>query len=263
MGRKQHSSSRRLLSPAESSQGSTPSQVAANHAKRKASSRALDLEAAAAHALEAVNACYREIDGYTIARVERAAQRATGVVVDGVQYGEVKPSSFATVLAWMAPCADENFVDVGSGTGRAVMTAAALYPLGKAVGIEIQPRLHEAALHACSRMDWTAAATNQNKIEFKCADGLGDGAIWPDTADLVFCTTTCFTEDMLQAFTSLACRLRPGTRIATTTRGLNKRGFELLQSGLLPYAKGALTFFVYRRVESGRVSKRKHEEREE
>jgi len=58
--------------------------------------------AASNNALAAVVACYSCIDGYAIARQERAAQRAAGLIVDGVQYGEVKPSSFAQVLAWLA-----------------------------------------------------------------------------------------------------------------------------------------------------------------
>lgn len=203
---------------------------------------------ASTQALAAVDACYSCIDGYAIARQERAAQRAAGIVVDGIQYGEVKPSSFAQVLAWLAPEPEDVFVDVGSGTGRAVLTSAALYPLGGAIGIEIQPNLHTAAMIAHTKLDWSAAATGAERVQFCLEDGLASGATWPASATLVFCTTTCFTDEMLATFTRLAARLRQGARVAITTRGFKGAPFELLQSGLLPYAKGALTFHIYRRI---------------
>ena len=76
------------------------------------------------------------------------SQRAAGVFRDGIQYGEVSAASFARCLEWVTPVAGEVFYDLGSGTGKAVLTAAALHPLAATCGIEIQPRLHEAALAA-------------------------------------------------------------------------------------------------------------------
>jgi precorrin-6B methylase 2 len=170
------------------------------------------------------------------------------VVLDGIQYGEVKPSSFVQVLAWLAPEPGDVFVDIGSGTGRAVLTAAALYSLGGAIGIEIQPELHTAATRAHAKLDWSAAATGQERVRFCLEDGLATEVTWPASASLIFCTTTCFTDEMLASFTRLASRLRPGARVAITTRGFKGAPFELMHSGLLPYAKGALTFHVYRRI---------------
>ena len=102
--------------------------------------------------IEAVEAAYSEVDGYDIARVEKKRQRDAGIYVEGIQYGEIKPSSFARVLSWMEPKKGERFYDLGSGTGKAVLTAAALYPLGAATGIEIQSTLHSAALAARTRL---------------------------------------------------------------------------------------------------------------
>jgi len=148
----------------------------------------------------------------------------------------------------MRPRKKDLFVDLGSGTGRAVLTAAALYKLGGALGIEIQPRLHLAATQAAARIDWGAVKTKKKKVEFRCEDGLGEKESWSNCADLVFCTTTCFTDEMLELFTARAAGLKKGARLCITTRGLKSKQFELVRSGVLPYAKGALTFYVYRRV---------------
>ena len=70
---------------------------------------------------------YAAVDGYALAREEKAAQRAAGIFRDGIQYGEVSTASFARCLEWVQPIAGEIFFDLGSGTGKAVLTAAALH----------------------------------------------------------------------------------------------------------------------------------------
>ena len=84
-------------------------------------------------------AAYAAVDGYTLAREEKAAQRAAGVFRDGIQYGEVSAASFARCLEWVKPMAGEIFFDLGSGTGKAVLTAAALHPLAAATHVETEP----------------------------------------------------------------------------------------------------------------------------
>ena len=52
-------------------------------------------------------AAYAAVDGYALAREEKAAQRAAGVFRDGIQYGEVSAASFARCLEWVTPAAGE------------------------------------------------------------------------------------------------------------------------------------------------------------
>jgi len=197
-------------------------------------------------ALTAVGSAFSEIDGYAIARAERERQRAEGTFVGGLQYGEVLPLSFASVLDWMQPEPGEHFYDLGSGTGVAVLTASALFNLGSAVGIEIQHGLHAAALQARDSLARAAPRnvlrTPSDRVRFECGDALA--AHWQD-ADLVFCSTTCFTPEMLETFVGGVRQLRPGARIAVTTRALELGGLRLVQRGKLPYGKGTLLFFVY------------------
>lgn len=56
------------------------------------------------------------------------------------------PSFLAALLRAAAPQDGEIFVDLGSGVGKAVFAAGALYPrLKKAVGVEYLPGLHQKA----------------------------------------------------------------------------------------------------------------------
>lgn len=101
----------------------------------------------------------------------------------------------------MKPRPGECFYDLGSGTGKAVLTAAALYPLGAAKGIEIQPSLHDAALRtkakleSCATQARIALRTPMAAVQFECGDAL-EGS-WVEDADLVFCTTTCLSSSQV------------------------------------------------------------------
>ena len=53
-----------------------------------------------------------------------------------------------SVLEAVQPKLGEKFVDIGSGTGKAVLLAAALHPLRSCVGIEIVEPLHAVAVRA-------------------------------------------------------------------------------------------------------------------
>ena len=194
--------------------------------------------------LDAVRLAYESIDGYTIAREEKHAQRKAGVFLEGVQYGEVDPASFAVALQWASPSAGERFFDLGSGTGKAVLTAAALHDFRSASGFEILRPLHDAALraHAACSGSLRCAA-----VRLVCADGFSAEPPWHE-ADVVFCTTTCFTDEMVERLEAGAAKLRRGARLIVTTRELSAAaGCTLLRRGKLSYGKGTLLFLVYQK----------------
>ena len=190
-------------------------------------------------------------DGYALSREAKRKQRENSVFLDGIQYGEVSISSFAAALAWVRPQPGETFVDVGSGVGKAVLAAALLHPLEAAIGIEILDDLHDAAeraLAAARRPRAPCGPLAARRVELRRADALAPPVAWADDADVVFCTTTCFTPEMRAAFVRGAERLRVGARVIVTTAPLESARFRLLRSERLPYGKGSLLFFAYERV---------------
>ena len=46
------------------------------------------------------------------------------------------------------PATPPHFVDIGSGTGKAVLAAALAHTLVSAVGVELVPQLHKTAVRA-------------------------------------------------------------------------------------------------------------------
>jgi len=201
---------------------------------------------ASAAALTALAGAYGAIDAYAIARDAKRQQRESGVFIDGIQYGEVDPAAFAAALSWCAPRADETFVDLGSGSGKAVLTAAALHSLASATGVEIMRPLHEAAMRAHEAMlaaDVGALLTTC--VRFECGDALEHP--WTE-CDLVFVSLTCFTDEMVERVAADAHRLRPGSRLLCTSRALETSALRLLRREPIKYGRGTLTFLAYERV---------------
>lgn len=189
-----------------------------------------------------VDAAYAAVDGYEIARAEKKRQRDTGVILDGIQYGEIATAAFAEALGWCAPQAGEKFVDLGSGTGKAVLSAAAAYAFSSATGVEILQPLHEAAMAARARCN----ELKTEDVRFVCADAIKFP--WTDH-DVVFVSLTCFTDDMVASIAADAKQLAKGSRMLVTSRALECPGaLRLLKRGQLPYGKGRMTFLAYERI---------------
>ena len=151
------------------------------------------------------------------------------------------------------------FVDIGSGTGKAVLAAALAMPLSAAVGVELVPKLHECATEAHCRLvlalreqpdsalQATLDATGMlgsgrrelvdwvgGNIHLRCGDSFrGDkagslpGWVRDVTAKsrpqpLVWLYAPCavFTAEMMASLSLWAQKLRPGSIVITTTQKL-------------------------------------------
>ena len=92
-------------------------------------------------------------------------------------YGELDLEFFEELLALVRPRADEIFIDIGSGCGRLVCSAALQHEWRRAIGIEVVRGLHEEAIAMHLRV--ARAATEHGvpmrPCEFLCE--LGETAV--------------------------------------------------------------------------------------
>jgi hypothetical protein len=80
---------------------------------------------------------YREctINGYAIAKKGRAElESQKGTKISSLTYGEISIPSFITLIRALTVVGGGDFVDIGSGTGKAVLAAALCLPLKRATG---------------------------------------------------------------------------------------------------------------------------------
>eukprot|EP00968_Pinguiococcus_pyrenoidosus_P013217 scaffold1197_cov228-Pinguiococcus_pyrenoidosus.AAC.3 len=174
-------------------------------------------------------------------------------------YGEIDFFSFATLLEKAQPAPGETFVDLGSGTGKAVVAAALLYghKFSRCAGIEIVPSLYEASLIATARYEEEdrkiAAFYAEERAELRwyCGDILDEnqvdeqaGLSWTADGDVVFVNATCFPTELMDKVTAQAETLKQGARVITLTKALNSSEFELLERKQYAMSWGPATAFI-------------------
>ena len=159
-------------------------------------------------------------------------------VDSSLTYGEYDLGHFAALVDRALDGKGQHgrtFVDVGSGCGRLVFAAAALWPaLACVAGVERIEEMHEMALAACERVTLPEPPTRRF-FHGDVAHLLGAGGALAD-ADVLFAysSTWAGVGDVLTDF-SATCGtlLRVGARVVTTDKRLvDDEGwsFELLEA---------------------------------
>lgn len=132
--------------------------------------------------------------GFDAPQDDRAEVDATAGKGAGV-YGELTLDAFARLLHWLAPTPDDQLIDLGSGPGTLPLLAAATTAVGRAVGVELSPFRHAAALAArdalTAHLPLAAARVELRHDDLRHTD-LHD-------ATLIYVGSTCFPDALLAA----------------------------------------------------------------
>lgn len=198
-----------------------------------------------------LNECFAHIDGFSVSREAKRKQREAGIFKDGLQYGEVDIGSIIELLTGTAVKLEEGetFVDVGSGTGKAVLAAAATVNVARSFGLEVVPELHECSVQALARFRQQGMAAGCGEVEFKLCDAFAPESIAEWTmADVMLVTTTCLTPTQIDTIVAAVVeRGREGSRLIVTTSTLPPDSrLHLVEKKRRKYGKGSLNFICYR-----------------
>lgn len=197
-----------------------------------------------------------------------------GSLVYGELSGEELLKYFAAIGPFLKP--GGNFVDLGSGLGKVVMTAGLHFPFATCKGIEIVPYRHRMA---CERFASLLKQTQESLHQLKVPVTAEDPIELPWTSDmrllhllnlptrtifqmgdmftcdvsqanLVFMYSTCFGSFIHKLAHKLANEAPEGCLVTTTTFKLDHPGLVLLK--VLPAKIVAWTdIYVYMRVGAG------------
>ena len=109
--------------------------------------------------LRLMKVLYRGVNGIQLAS---AHQKEKAINEKSLTYGEVQPQSFLSILTWVNAqrgSVGGTFVDLGCGTGMAVLSAAlSACSFNKCWGIEIVPNLVDAALSCSTKLSQCIAS---------------------------------------------------------------------------------------------------------
>lgn len=169
---------------------------------------------------------------YAVAPIERAHElSARDKAVFGnarsLIYGEIDFFAFARVLEIALQSASVPaekqpvFLDLGSGTGKAVVAAALVYPFAQCIGVELLPSLHAVAhavvTAACATAAPALAAPARSRLEVVCGDMFLHERVLSN-ADVVYVATTGFDDQLLK---KVAMFLEPALRLGAIVINLS------------------------------------------
>jgi hypothetical protein len=181
------------------------------------------------------------------------ADLAQWLVDDGrLIYGEFTQQEldryFETLAPWLP--AHGHFIDLGSGLGKVVMTAALALPGMRCTGVELleyRHRMAQARLAGMLDAARTQDAAMADEIDARVRL-LQQDMFEADVSDasLVFIYSTCFAPLMDRLGEKLARELPQGALVTTTTFPLLHPAFEPVQQFAAPSVAWT-TVFLYRR----------------
>ncbi len=201
-----------------------------------------------------LNTLYRGVHAKSLSQRER---RRLGLQDDAFIYGEVDFLSFILLLEKVKPQAGEVFYDLGSGSGRAVFTAALGYDFSKACGIELLDSLCRLAKVQINKAKTLIFLNKNKKNRERYLSRLASIHFIQDNflhceisdADLVFINATCFSYSIWEALIEKLKKLKVGSRIITTSKKIQAEQFELVYETKELMSWGMNSVYIYKKIE--------------
>jgi precorrin-6B methylase 2 len=189
---------------------------------------------------------YSGFSGYDIARSEKERM---GRQEAATTYGEVVPTAFYDVMLAAEPKEGEVFFDLGSGTGKATILAALVFPFSRVVGIELLPGLGDAARQVLSRYDaqlrpQLPPENQRQRIDFIDGDFLVQDL---SEADVLFAHGTCYGPELMGKLTHKLEELKPGARVVMAGQTLASPELVFQKMKVMKTDWGSALAAVYKR----------------
>ncbi|EGZ14926.1 hypothetical protein PHYSODRAFT_506723 [Phytophthora sojae] len=204
---------------------------------------------------------YQEHPLQVAKKASREERREREYISMSLVYGEIAFVPFKVVLdvlkRWhhVLKKPGGTFLDIGSGSGKAVFAAALLHDFDACYGIEVLEGLHGISQEVLQRWEKLIKpnfALSMQKKRTRITFTQGDALVvdWPANVDLVFLNSTCFGERLMHALArKLALCCKSGAIVITATHKLpDAQNFvELRQLTVTQEAWGDATWYLHRR----------------
>ncbi|WP_157737801.1 methyltransferase [Legionella waltersii] len=183
---------------------------------------------------------FSEVNGFQLSQISKQNCNAIDYI-----YGEIEFLPFISLLSLVKPNTDTVFYDLGSGTGKAVIACAMVFPIKRAVGIELFPLLHEASWDRTAKLEVIDGyQCIQDKISFIQGNFLD---INISDATLVFINASTLIGN---SWNSLIKRLESTSSIntvITTTKPLKSGVFTMVNATCVEMSWGVVNAYIHHR----------------
>ena len=185
------------------------------------------------------NELYQDKDGIHISLAER---KRLNIGSKEFVYGEVVFDTFVDLLKKAGINENDIFYDLGSGLGKPCLIASLVFDVKKAVGIELLPALYQLSTEIAQKASQLVPDLknliflNQDMLEADFSDGT-----------LVFCNSTCLSEESLAKLEKKFEKLQSGSRVILITKKIENENLSLKEEGEVKMTWGMATFRIYER----------------
>lgn len=181
---------------------------------------------------------YQLIDGFSLSRKARLHYDNLDYI-----YGEIEFLSFIALLSLHQPNNETIFYDLGSGIGKAVIACALVYPVQKAIGIELLPSLHLVAQNQVAQLalipDYKLTAA---KIKFISADFF---TACLDDATFIFVNSTAFFDLTWKRLSARLGQLPHLKTVITTSKPLLSQRFIVTRTARVQMSWGVVNAYIH------------------
>ena len=157
-------------------------------------------------------------------------------------YGEIDYNTFIDLMNRAGAKEGEVFYDLGCGAGKAVVVSALAYPLSKVRGVELLEGLYKLSKGVCEKMKSLPGYNAKSDVDIVNDDFLN---VDFSDADIVYISSTCFSEDTMEKLEKKFLNLKSGSRIIMLTKDLNSSDFDLKYKELCKMGWGTCTVRLY------------------
>jgi hypothetical protein len=169
-------------------------------------------------------------------------------------YGEIDLLAFHHIIEKSEPKHGEIFYDLGSGSGKAVFSAALYFDFKICFGVELMDVLYKNSLTSLDKAKHlikTKAFPEDgyshklSKIRFIKSDFLTHDF---SDADIIYLAATCLSDDTFRNLINKISMTKIGTRVVVATRKIHHDAFELVHDSVELMGWGLCHLRIYRRA---------------
>lgn len=187
------------------------------------------------------NNLYQPINGFETSKTARQHHDELALT-----YGEIQFQSFIALLSLCKPDENTIFYDLGSGTGKAVIAAAMIFPLKKSMGIECLKSLNDIANN--TKKNLTSIDEYKQKesvIQFIQNDFLKHK--WND-ANLIFVNSTTIIGSLWTQLLEKLNQLNKKAIVITTTKSIPLESYQLIYRTDVLMSWGIVTAYIQKKI---------------
>ena len=193
--------------------------------------------------VQRLNQLFKSADGMSISKKGRLNEDLSS---KSFVYGEVVLDQMMEILSRLELDPSESvFYDLGSGTGKAVILAAASGYFKKVVGIEFVKDLFDCSLQMKDSYLSLMGDSMTCDIHFYQGDMLKKDV---SDATVVFAHSTCFEDDLVIQLKHRFQTLKPGTKLITVSKSFMMPTFRPLFSERIEFSWGQGNVYIQEKI---------------